>query len=154
MATLIRCLVRKRKGVRPNWYQAGDSSMYPSYLAQEDDADEVKICAASARPIGIVGCPTYHDLNTAYTAGEKVPIWMRGCGVIIYVLHDDDTGATTLDRGTALVTDDANAGCVMIWTYGDASEATDSFENVIGTLEDEVTIDGDTATFVKCRMSI
>ena len=154
MATLIRCLVRKKKNQGPNWYQAGAGTIYPSYLVMEDDSDEVTICATSARPIGIAGCPTYHDLNTAYTSGVMIPVWRRGCGVVIYVLHDDDTGAATIDRGTPLVTDDANAGCVMAWGYTNSSEATDSFENVIGTLDQEVTISGDTATFVQCRMSI
>lgn len=154
MATLIRCLVQLNGNEGPKWYQAGDSSIKPSYCVQEDDADEVKVCAASTAPIGIAGCPSYQDLNTAYVAGVKVPIWMRGCGVVIYVLHDDDTGAATLNRGVLLAIDDANSGCVMVWAYTDTAEATDTLSYVIGSLEDQVIISGDTATFVQCRMSI
>jgi len=155
MATLVRLVLQLNgfKGIE--WYQAGDSSMYPGHVAIRDDADEVKIATASAaNPLGIVGCESYRDLNTAYTAGQMVPIYPCGSGVIIYVLHDDDTGATTLIRGQLFQVDDANAGCVMLWGYGDGAVATDTISGVVGRLTQDVTISGDTSTFIPLRLSI
>jgi hypothetical protein len=154
MATLYRFLIALNGMQGPNLYQAGGADLAPGYCAMEDDADDVALCTAGSHPIGIIGCPSYHDLNTVYTAGEKVPVWMRGCGIVCYVLHDNDTGAATITRGTKLAIDDANDGCVQSWAYSDTAEATDTLAEVIGTLEEEVTISGDTPTFVKCRMSL
>ncbi len=154
MATLIRCLVQLNGNEGPDWFQAGAATIYPSYLVMEDDADEVTICGTDARPIGIAGCPSYHDLNTAYSSGEKLPVWMRGCGVVIYALFDDGSNDATLDRGNAVRSSGDTAGCMELWAYVDGTEHTDSFENVIGTLVDQVTITGDVPTFVQVLMSI
>lgn len=155
MATLIKCVIAYNGIEGPSWWQAGDSLIKPSYVVVRDDADEVKIAAASsAAPFGVAGCPTWHDLNTVYTAGDSVPVWEKGCGVEIYVLHDDDTGATTLIRGQLFQVDDANAGCVMLWAYTDAAVATDTISGVIGMLTRDVTITGDVATFIPLRLSV
>lgn len=145
MATLTR-LVRATHGHTPRWYQAGDSSTYPGHVVEDDDSDEVKICTASGIPFGVAGLKRGHDINSAYTAGEMIPVWTLRSGVEIYVLHDDDTGATTLNKGSFFVTDDANAGCVMI------DDADPAFEHVVGMLLETVTISGDTATFILLKI--
>jgi len=76
----------------PEYYQAGAStSLKPGMIVMEDDADEVKECTSTGIPIGVVGCDADHDLGTAYSAGERVPIYPLGCGVDIYVKSGDDT---------------------------------------------------------------
>ncbi|MCP4651707.1 MAG: hypothetical protein GY853_16720 [PVC group bacterium] len=153
MATLERCVIAYNGIAGPTWYQAGDSLIKPSYVVSRDDADEVKIAPADEpAPLGVAGCPTWHDLNTVFTAGDSVPVWEKGSGVEIFVLHDDDTGATTLIRGQLYQVDDANAGCVMLWAYTDAAVATDSISGVIGMLTKDVTISGDTPTFIPLRI--
>jgi len=155
MATLTKCIISYNGITGPAWYQAGDSSIYPSYVVTRDTDEEVKIATASdAIPTGVAGCPTWHDLNTVYTAGDSVPVWEKGSGVEIYVLHDDDTGAATLIRGQLYQCDDANAGAVMIWAYTDAAVATDSISGVVGILTKDVTISGDTPTFIPLRLSV
>ncbi len=155
MATLIKCIIAYNGIEGPSWYQAGDSSIKPSYVVSRDDSDEVKIAPTDEpAPFGVAGCPTWQDLNTAYAAGVSVPVWERGCGVEIYVLHDDDTGATTLIRGQLYQVDDANAGAVMLWAYTDAAVATDTVSGVIGVLTRDVTISGDTPTFIPLRLSV
>lgn len=156
MATLYKCLIAANGVEGPEWHQAGDSSIKPGYVVVRDDADEVKIAPASAGdPYGVAGCPKYHDLNTVYTETHKVPVWLCGSGVIINVLHDDDTGATTLIRGQKFIVDDANAGCVMLWAYTDASVATDTMSGIVGRLvRQDVTISGDTATFIPLKLSL
>ncbi len=90
----------------PEYYQAGDSSMKPGYIVMEDDADEVKICTATGKPIGVVGCDADHDLATAYTAGERIPIYPLGCGVDIYVACIDATTITVVKGGVIDTADD------------------------------------------------
>ena len=155
VTTLINLIIKMNGFKGPDWYQAGDSSMKPGYIAMEDDLDEIKICTANGFPIGIVGCPSYHDLNTVFTAGEKIPLFPRGCGVVMYVAFDDDTGATTYTRNSILTIDDANAGCAMAWSYTDQDSAlTNTLAYTIGYLTQEVTTTADALVYVPCRLSI
>ena len=146
VTTLIRCVIALNGLTGPEWFKTGDATIKPSY--------EVTICTADAPPIGIAGSISYLDLMTAYADGIMIPVWMRGCGVSIYVAFDNDTGAATYTRGGILVSDDANSGCVMIFAYGDADEDTDSPNNMIGILMMEVTTTADALVYVPCRMSI
>ena len=154
VTTLIRCVIALNGLKGPEWFKTGDATIKPSYVVMEDDIDEVTICTADAPPIGIAGEISYLDLMTAYADGIMIPVWMRGCGVSIYVAFDNDTGAATYTRGGILVSDDANSGCVMIFAYGDADEDTDSPNNMIGILMMEVTTTADALVYVPCRMSI
>jgi len=155
MATLIRLLIALNGVKGPTFKQAGDSSIKPGYVVERDDSDEVKISTTScAAPFGVAGTVSYLDMNTVYTAGWSVPVWLCGSGVELYVLHDDDTGATTLVAGQKYICDDANAGCVMLWAYTDSAVATDTMSGFVGRLLDDVTISGDTATFIPLKLSL
>lgn len=104
--TTLRRLVIAYNGVSgPEYFQAGDGNMKPGMVVMEDDADEVKICSGTGIPIGIVGCDADHDLSTVYTIGERIPIWLLGCGVDLYVLHEDHDTKTIL-RGSILESSD------------------------------------------------
>ena len=83
-ATLRRMLIALNGYEGPEYYQAGDSSCKPGYVVMFDDADEVKICTSTGKPIGIVGCDADHDLMTVYAAGERMPVYPLGSGVDIY----------------------------------------------------------------------
>ncbi|KKM89398.1 hypothetical protein LCGC14_1249030, partial [marine sediment metagenome] len=98
------------------------------------------------------GATSYMDLNTAVTAGRRIPIWLCGSGVEIMVLHDDDAGATTLIKGHLFMTDDANAGCVELWSYTDSTERLDTLSGIVGRLLEDVVISGDTPTFIPLRI--
>ena len=89
----------------PEYFQAGDSNMKPGMICMHDDADEVKICTSTGAPFGVVGCDADHDLSTAYTAGERIPVWVLGCGVDIYVLCKDATTITVV-KGSIIDTAD------------------------------------------------
>lgn len=159
MATLTRLLLATYGIEGPEWFQAGDSLIKPGYVVVRDDHDEVKISPSTPeQPLGVAGCTSYHDLNTVYNAdaaGERVPVWLCGSGVDIYVLHDDDTGATTLVRPSYFYPDDANAGCVQLWAYGDTAQATDTLSLVVGKLiGGDVVISGDTPTFIKIKLAL
>ncbi|KKN42540.1 hypothetical protein LCGC14_0712260 [marine sediment metagenome] len=155
MATLYRVLLALNGIKGPAYYQAGDSTLQPGYVATRDDSDEVKVATASdAIPLGVCGATSYMDLNTAVTAGRRIPIWLCGSGVEVMVLHDDDTGAATLIRGQKYIPDDANAGAVMLWAYTDAAVATDTMSGFVGRLTEDVTISGDTPTFIPLLLSL
>ena len=155
MATLVRLLLALNGIKGPRFYQAGDSTLQPGYVAERDDADEVKVATTSNQiPFGVCGATSYMDLNTAVTAGRRIPIWLCGSGVEIMVLHDDDAGATTLIRGHLFMTDDANAGCVELWSYTDSTERLDTLSGIVGRLLEDVVISGDTPTFIPLKLSL
>lgn len=155
MATLVRLLLALDGIKGPTYKQAGDSSIKPGYVVERDDSDEVKIATASApAPFGVAGTVSYLDINTVYTAGWAVPVWLCGSGAELYVLHDDDTGATTLVTGQKYICDDANAGCVMLWGYTNTAVATDTMSGFVGRLLQDVTISGDTPTFIPLKLSL
>ncbi|GAH48847.1 unnamed protein product, partial [marine sediment metagenome] len=39
-------------------------------------------------------CDADHDLMTVYTVGERIPVWILGCGADVYVLIGDDATHT------------------------------------------------------------
>ena len=43
--------------------------------------------------LGIVGCNLGHDVNTAYTAGDTVPVYMVGSGAVVWVRYRTSGGA-------------------------------------------------------------
>lgn len=98
-ATLLnRVIIALNGHAGPEFFQAGDSLCKPGMVVMEDDSDEVKVCTTTGKPIGVVGCDADHDLNTVYTVGERIPIWMLGCGVDIYVRFQFAT-TITLAKG-------------------------------------------------------
>jgi len=104
-STLRRIILALNGYTGPEYFQAGDSSLKPGYVAMYDDADEVKICTSTGKPIGVVGCDADHDLGTVYAAGERVPIYPLGCGVDIYVACIDAT-TITVEVGSIIDTAD------------------------------------------------
>lgn len=102
-ALTTRVVVAYNGSEGPEYFQAGDSSCKPGYLVMEDDKDEVKLCISTAKPIGVVGCDADHDLSTAYTAGERIPIFMLGSGVDIYVYHGGKAG-DSVEKGSIMET--------------------------------------------------
>jgi len=161
MATLYRCLVALNGCQGPKYFQAGAATIYPSYVVMEDDADEVKICSTTGKPIGVSGCPAYQDLNTAFASGVRVPVYMLGSGVEIYVLHDGSS-AEAVTKGMKLQTSSSDAGMIRIkpiytaktTTYNLAqfSERGDTDNFVIGRATQTVTITSGTAEFIKCLL--
>jgi len=116
-STLRRLVIALNGMEGPEYFQAGDSNMKPGMVCMHDDADEVKICTSTGKPFGIIGCDADHDLGTVYTAGERIPVWILGCGVDLYVMCVDattitvekgsimDTADDTTDKGNARVKD-------------------------------------------------
>lgn len=104
-ATLRRMVIALNGSDGPEYFQAGDALCKPGYVVMYDDADEVKICTSTGQPIGIVGCDADHDLGTVYALGERMPVWILGCGVDIYVRCVDAT-TITVERGDLMDTAD------------------------------------------------
>jgi hypothetical protein len=161
MATLYRCLIALNGSKGPKYYQAGDGVTKPSYLVMEDDADEVKVCSTSGKPIGVAGCPAYQDLNTVFTAGNRIPVYLLNTGVEIYVLHDGNSAESVI-KGIKLQASSSTAGTVRIkpaytaktTTYNLAqfTERGDTDNFVIGRATETVTITSGTTQFIKALL--
>ncbi len=102
-ALTSRVLIALNGAQGPDYYQAGDSSIYPGTIVMEDDADEVKQCTSTGKPIGVADCDADHDLSTVYAAGERIPIWGLGSGVDIYVKHGGEA-SDTVEKGSIMQT--------------------------------------------------
>jgi len=114
-ATLRRLVIALNGCSGPRYFQCGTSGILPGTIVMEDDADEVTDCTSTGKPIGIAGCDAHHDLMTAYTAGDRMPVWLLGCGIDIYVKCVDVT-TITLVWGAVIVTADSTTinGCGMV----------------------------------------
>lgn len=147
MATLYRLLLALNDIEGPDYFQAGDSSIKPGYVVERDDSDEVKIGTTSNLiPFGIAGCTSYHDLNTVWTETHRIPVWLCGSGVDVNVLYDDGSNAATFVRGWAMVMSKTDAGCIEVW----ANETS----GLVGRLIEDVTISGNTPTFIPIKLSM
>jgi len=113
--TLDRVLISDVGQSGPQWYQAGDSSIYIGYVTEHTDADEVIICATGSKNTcgvcGIAGYPSWHERDSAFTEGTRLPVWMLGCGAIVMVTHDANA-TYTLKKGDYLLSSDKTAGLV------------------------------------------
>jgi len=161
-STLRRMIIAKNGHEGAEYFQAGDSECKPGNVVMFDDADEVKICTTTGQPIGIVGCDADHDLGTAYTAGERIPVWMLGSGVDIFVMCVDattitvergdfmDTADDTTDKGNARVKDDF----VVVTTSGTVDARNGSIFFWIGRALAAGSITSNITRYVPVRLSI
>lgn len=108
--TTLRRMVIAKNGVEgPEYFRAGDATLKPGMLCVHDAAQaEVKKCITTAAPFGVIGCDADHDLSTAYAEGERIPVWVLGCGVDLYVLCAKGTAVATytITKGTVIDTQD------------------------------------------------
>ena len=150
--TLRRSVIAFNGNEGPEYFQA-DAAMKPGEIVEFVDADEVAVCTTDDYPIGVVGCDADHDLMTDYAAGERVPIWMLGCGVDLYVLcYDAD--AKTLEFGSYICSSDATAGAGSLQDgYTDTAERTDLMTFVIGRALEGGSLGATTVTYIPVRLS-
>lgn len=63
--------------------------------------------AANDQPLGVVGCAPGHDVDTAYSVGDMMPIYMCGSAAVVWSRFKTSGGALSagelvmLDSGTA-----------------------------------------------------
>lgn len=102
----------------PEYFQAGTANMKPGMIVEHDDSDEVKECTSTGIPFGVVGCDADHDLATAYSLGERIPIWKIGSGVEVWVLCCD-SALQTIIKGSVINSSDATTynGYGMEWKH-------------------------------------
>jgi len=161
MATLYKCLLATQ-GATPQYFQAGDAVIYPSYVVMEDTNEEVKVCATSGHPFGVAGCPAYQDMNTAYGIGTRVRVWLLGSGVEIMLLHDGNSGEAVI-KGINLIVSTSVAGNVRIQidyvskttTYNltEHTEGGDTSRFVVGYALETVTITSGTTEFIRAKLA-
>ena len=163
-STLRRMIIALNGCEGPEYFQAGAATIKPGMIVVEDDADEVKISEETTYPIGVAGCDADHDLSTAYSSGERIPVYMLGSGVDIYVLCKD---VTTVDviKGDIIETSDTAAhdgqgkvkdGFVAITTTGAAAitERTSTIHFYIGRALETGSITSAVARYIPVRLSL
>lgn len=73
-------------------------------------ADTNNVCwpdAADEATLGIVGCTISHDIDTAYTVGTMVPVYVRGSRAEVWLRLK--AGVVAIKRGDQLISDAAAA---------------------------------------------
>jgi len=103
----------------PKYFRAGDSLMKPGMVCMQDAVQsEIKVCITTGVPFGIVGCDSDHDLSTVYTVGERVPVWLLGSGVELWVLSGDNTDIAFAKGQWAELADlTTYKGCIKSWAH-------------------------------------
>jgi len=137
----------------PRYFQAS-AAMKTGELVEYVSANTVAVCTTDDHAIGVVGCDSDHDLSTDYAAGERVPIWMLGCGATVYVLcYDADQ--KTIEEGLFCCSSDATAGAGSLQdAYTDTVDRTDSLWWTIGRFAESGTLLATTVTYIKVKLSI
>lgn len=74
--------------------------------------------AADDMSIGVAGCAPGHDIDTAYSVGDMLPVYVVGSGVEVWVRVKTSAGA--IKRGVLLKHDGATAvnGLAILGTEG------------------------------------
>lgn len=131
-STLRRLVIALNGCTGPRYFQCGTTGILPGTVVMEDDADEVTDCTSTGYPIGVAGCDAHHDLATAYTAGDRMPVWMLGSGVDLYVRAEDAT-TITLVWGAIMDTADDTSNNGSIKVKDDYIAVTTSIAASMGT---------------------
>lgn len=149
-ATLSSVLIALNGVTGPKFFQAGDSSIYIGYVVEYEDADEVVVMptSISTEILGVAGCPSYHDNTAVFAAGKRVPVWIRGSGVEVWVTHDGvaGNGSITVKAGDVLTFSNTTAGLVEI----DAARDIDS----LGTCTRASTVTDGTAKNIRMILAL
>ncbi len=84
------------------------TNLYPKRLVTKDTTDaEIKVCGATDKPLGVAGyeqAPSPYkpaDINTAYNAGDEVPVIVGGSGCIVVLTL---AASQAVNTGDVLVT--------------------------------------------------
>jgi len=68
----------------------------PGHIVSQTGGTQKTCCwpdAVTDNTLGVVGCKPGHDVDTAYTAGDTVPVFMRGSGAVVWVRFRTSGGA-------------------------------------------------------------
>jgi len=82
----------------------------PGHIVTQTGGSQKTVCwpdAAGDATTGVAGCLPGQDVDTAYTAGDTIPVYMRGSGAVVWVRFRTSGGALVAgqpvmaDGGTA-----------------------------------------------------
>ena len=68
----------------------------PGHIVTQTGGAQKTVCwpdAAGDVSTGIAGCLPGHDVDTAYTAGDTIPVYMCGSGAVVWVRERSNGGA-------------------------------------------------------------
>lgn len=100
----------------PKWLQCtAADTIFIGMVVEYEDADSVVYMPTTKAEViaGISGCPSYHDSTAAFAAGVRIPVWLIGCGVEVWVTHDA-TGSVTVRHGDPITFSNTTEGFVEL----------------------------------------
>jgi hypothetical protein len=68
----------------------------PGHIVTTVGETQKNVCwadAANDLSTGVVGCAPGHDIDTAYSVGDMVPVYMTGSGAVVWVRAKTSIGA-------------------------------------------------------------
>ena len=91
MATPRKILVREGKGNYCITMNNSTDAIKPGHIVTTTGESDRDVCWADAAgdiAYGVVGCAPGHDVDTAYSTGDMVPIYTRAGGSTVWVRLD------------------------------------------------------------------
>ena len=92
-----------------------DDAVKPGHIVTNTDGSQKKVCwpdAAGDVSLGVVGLIPGHDVDTAYTAGDTVPVYMVGGQATVWVRFRLSGGAVV--AGSPIMADGGTADGLAI----------------------------------------
>lgn len=112
-------------------------AVLPGHIVTNTGGAQKTCCwpdAAGDVSLGIVGCLPGHDVDTAYTAGDTVPVYMVGGGATVWVRFRTSGGA--LVAGSPVMADGGTADGLAITGADGATIFTDGIGRSIAWHDD------------------
>lgn len=85
---------------------------FPVTATGETDPDVVIVASADDQTTGVALCKPNHDIDTAYAAGEWIPVALRGSGAIVFTYMTANAGDCVV--GTSIITNAASGAYCII----------------------------------------
>jgi len=119
-----------------------------THTGETENDPDVDLCAKGERPDGVIIGPAYDaidldkDSDDTYADNTWLLMYVPQEGEEIYLVAKTNTAFTVYTRAQA------DGGYIIPFAYVDATEATDTLESVVGTVQNAVSAVADTETVV------
>jgi len=99
--TFVQTFNNSTDAVKPGHIVTATGEAAAAAVAWPDAADDIAT--------GVVGCAPGHDIDTAYSVGDMMPVYMTGSGAVVWVRLKNGAGAGVAVAGDLVGHDGATA---------------------------------------------
>jgi hypothetical protein len=110
MTTPRDILIANGSGNFIKTFNNSTDAVCPGHIVTAVGETQKNVCwpdGANDTCVGVVGCAPGHDIDTAYSTGDMMPVYMCGSGAVVWVRLKTSAGAAV--AGTLLGNDGATA---------------------------------------------